>query len=60
MARRSPLDAVLWQGLIEQGEVRCRGCDEFVDLESADDINEGVELWNEHVAECPGAELSEE
>jgi len=55
MARRSPLDAALWQGLIDKGEVRCRGCDTFVDLEDADDINEGVEIWNEHVADCPAS-----
>lgn len=54
MPRRSPLDAVLWQQLIEEGEVRCRACDTMVDLDDADDINEGVELWNDHVQECDG------
>jgi transcription elongation factor Elf1 len=43
---------VFWQGLVEKGCVKCRGCGEFVDLEEADSINEGVELWNEHVEKC--------
>lgn len=60
MTRRSPLDAVMWQKLIEEGEVRCRGCDTFVDLEDAEDINEGVEIWNEHVADCSAAEVDED
>lgn len=54
MSRRSPLDAVMWQKLIEEGEVRCRGCDTMVDLGDSTDINDGVETWNAHVAECPG------
>jgi hypothetical protein len=49
VSRTSPLDAVFWQGMVEQGEIRCRGCDEFVDLDNADDINEAIEIWNNHV-----------
>jgi len=60
MPRVSPLDAVMWQKLIEEGEVRCRGCDTMVDLSDADDINEGVDIWNDHVADCDSdAEVSE-
>jgi hypothetical protein len=55
MSRRSPLDAVFWQMLIHEGEVRCRGCDTFIDLDDADDINEGVDIWNAHVEECADA-----
>lgn len=55
MTRRSPLDAAMWNQLIYEGEVRCQGCDEMVDLSSAEDINDGVELWNEHVRSCEEA-----
>lgn len=54
MSRRSPLDAVMWQKLIEEGEVKCLGCDDFVDLSDCENVNEGVDTWNEHVADCPG------
>ena len=60
MARSSPLDAAMWQALIDIGEVRCRGCDEFVDLSGCEEINDGVEVWNEHVRSCDGdAEAAE-
>lgn len=56
MARTSPLDAAMWSRLVEDdGEVRCRGCDTMVDLSSADDINDAVDCWNEHVQDCPNA-----
>lgn len=49
------LDAAMWQKLIDEGEIRCRGCGTMVDLSDADDINEGVDIWNAHVAECDGS-----
>ena len=33
----------------EYGEARCEGCNELIDLSEADSINEGIEIWNEHV-----------
>jgi hypothetical protein len=50
------LDAAIWQQFVTEGQVRCASCDEFVDLDDAETINEGVELWNEHVEECGNAE----
>lgn len=56
MNRRSPLDAVMWQKLIEEGKVRCRGCDTMVDLSDDQNINQGVETWNKHIDNCEGAQ----
>lgn len=55
MTRKAPLAAVAWQKFVEEGEVRCRGCDTMVDLSDADDINEAIALWNDHVADCEAA-----
>jgi hypothetical protein len=35
----------------EHGEARCQGCDEPVDLSNADDVDEAIDIWNEHVKE---------
>lgn len=54
--RTSPLSGLLWQRLIIEGEVRCRGCDTMVNLDEADEINDAVGIWNTHVQDCPEAE----
>lgn len=33
------------------GEARCEGCGEDIDMSEADNVNEGIEIWNEHVRE---------
>lgn len=37
------------EGYHEYGEVRCDGCNERVDLSNAEDVDEALEVWNEHV-----------
>lgn len=33
----------------EYGEAICDGCNETVDLSTADDVDEAVKVWNRHV-----------
>lgn len=33
----------------EHGEATCEGCGESVDLSDADTVEEGREIWNEHI-----------
>jgi len=33
----------------EHSEVICDGCNQTVDLSNADDLNEAIEIWNNHV-----------
>lgn len=54
MSRRSPLDAILWRGLIEKGKIRCKGCDEFIKLKNCENINDAIDTWNDHVNSCSG------
>lgn len=49
MGRKNPYDAAIWQGFLEIGEVRCRGCNSYVNLDEAEDITEAIEIWNQHV-----------
>lgn len=35
----------------EYGEIRCTDCQDAIDLSDAGTINEGVEIWNDHVRE---------
>jgi len=37
------------EAVFEYGEMRCQGCVDAVDLSDAETINEGIEIWNEHV-----------
>lgn len=46
------LTAAMFQKYIEQGFVSCIECDDSVDLSEANDINDAVEIWNDHVQEA--------
>lgn len=35
----------------EYGELKCRGCDDFVDMSGAETVNDGIDIWNDHVRE---------
>lgn len=43
--------SVFREAFHEYGEIQCKGCGETVDLSTAEDVDEALELWNDHVRE---------
>lgn len=48
------LEAIYFDG------IRCRNCNERIDLSDVDEVSEAGERWNDHLRECPEVELAAE